>query len=114
MDTVFSHKVWTDVSPTVKKVTYPMLADPDGEISRLYGVYDEDRKFALRAIFWIDPEGMIQALSIYNEPIARNTDEVIRVLKAIQFHKKTGQVAPAGWKEGEPGLTPGIDLAGKL
>ncbi len=117
-DTHFVHKAWHDHSPAIKKVQYPMIADPTGKICREFGTYIEeggDAGLSYRATFIINPEGILKTMEIHDNSIGRSTEELIRKLQAAQFvrtHK--GQVCPANWKPGEKTLKPGLDLVGKI
>jgi len=113
-DTVFTHKMWKETSPTIKKVKFPMLSDSTGEVARVYGVYDEETGLARRGRFIIDPDGVIQAIEILMDPVGRNVKELIRQLKAFQHVMKTGEATPAGWEPGRPTLKPDINLVGKI
>ena len=114
-DTVFVHKAWHDQSSTIKKINFPMVADPTGNISRSYGVLIEEEGLALRGTFIIDPEGNLKTIEIHDNGIGRNMDELLRKLQAAQFINKYGdQVCPANWKPGADTLKPGLDLVGKL
>jgi peroxiredoxin (alkyl hydroperoxide reductase subunit C) len=114
-DTEWCHKVWADISPVIKKVKYPMLADPTGEVCRAYGVYIEEEGLAARGRFIIDPDGVLKSAEITDGPLGRNIDETLRQLKALQFMRKNpGQACPARWTPGAATLTPGAKLAGKI
>lgn len=58
-DTCYSHKAWRDASPTIKKIQFPMLADPSGTLCRAFGTCIEEEGLSLRATFIIDPDGEI-------------------------------------------------------
>src|SRR3989338_6719029 len=60
-DTVFAHKAWHDNSPAIKKVKYPMIADPTGKLCREFGTYIEDEGLSLRGTFIIDPDGIVKS-----------------------------------------------------
>ena len=112
-DKIFSHKIWRDISPRVKNVTFPMAADPTGSISKKYGVYCKG--LSLRGAFIIDPRGIIQVAIIHNLPIGRNINEIYRALKAAQYaNKHPEQGVPANWKPGQKGVPTGIDYVGKF
>jgi len=114
VNSVFSHKVWHETSPLIQKVKYPLLSDPTGEVSRSYGVYDEEAGVAIRGRFIIDPDGVIQAMEVLPPAVGRNVNELIRQLKAFQHVRQTGEVTPAGWEPGKCTLKPDIKLAGKV
>ena len=114
-DTVFSHKAWHDSSKTINKITFPMLADPTGKLSRDYGVYIDEAGLALRGTFIIDPDGVVKAFEINDNSIGRSTDELIRKLQAAKFVREHGgEVCPMNWKPGAKTLKPGMDLVGKI
>ncbi|MFA6466969.1 MAG: redoxin domain-containing protein [Patescibacteria group bacterium] len=114
-DTIFVHKAWHDESETIKKVNFPMLADPTHEISYKYNVLIEEEGLALRGTFIIDPKGILKTMEVHDNGIGRSSDELIRKLQAAQFVAKYGdQVCPANWQPGQDTLKPGLDLVGKI
>lgn len=114
-DTHFTHKAWHDTSDTIKKINYPMLADPTGALSRAFGVYIEEEGLAYRGTFLVDPNGQIKLAEINDNGIGRNADELMRKVKAAQYiAKNPNEVCPAKWKEGAETLKPGLDLVGKI
>ena len=114
-DTVFVHKAWHDNSPVIKSITYPMGADPSGNICRAFGTYIESEGLSLRGTFIIDPDGVLKAMDIHDNSIGRNSDEIIRKLQAsIYVRKNKGEVCPASWHPGAKTLKPGVKLVGKI
>lgn len=117
-DTKFTHKAWHDHSPAIKKINYPMVADPSGDLTRTFGVYieeGEDRGLAQRGSFIVDPDGILQAYEIHANNIGRSATELLRKLEAAVFVREHGgEVCPANWKKGGKTLKPGIDLVGKI
>jgi len=114
-DTHFTHKAWHDVSDTIKKIKYPMLADPTHKISEDFGVLIPEEGLALRGSFVINPEGEIVAYEVNSLGIGRTAQELLRKVQAAQFVSKHGdQVCPANWKPGQETLKPGLDLIGKI
>src|SRR6476661_6952827 len=114
-DTHFTHKAWHDSSETIKKIKYPMLADPTGHLSRAFGVHIEEEGMAYRGTFVVNPEGVIKIAEIHDNGIGRDASELLRKVQAAQFvanHK--GEVCPAKWQPGEATLKPGLDLVGKI
>ncbi|QEK13543.1 redoxin domain-containing protein [Crassaminicella thermophila] len=112
-DSIYSHKIFTQTSPSGKKINYPLLSDRTQEVSKKYGILNEKEGFAYRGAFIIDPEGTIQAIIINPQPVGRNIDEILRIIQALQFNRKTGLGAPAGWNVGDPGIKIGWDYVGK-
>lgn len=114
-DTHFVHKAWHDASETIKKIQYPMLADPTGVLSRGFEVMIEEVGLAERGTFVVNPAGEIVAYEVVAGNIGRNADELLRRVKALQFVAgHPGEVCPAKWEEGSKTLKPSIDLVGKI
>ena len=114
-DTHFVHKAWHDASETIRKIGYPMLADPTGSLTRPFGVHIEEEGLAYRGTFLISPEGKVKAAEIHDNGIGRNAAELLRKVQAAQFvASHPGEVCPAKWKPGAATLKPGLDLVGKI
>lgn len=114
-DTHFTHKAWHDASETIKKIRYPMLADPTGHLSRAFGVHIEEAGLAYRGTFVVNPEGEIKVAEINDNGIGRNADELLRKVQAAQFvATHPGEVCPAKWRPGEQTLKPSLNLVGKI
>jgi peroxiredoxin len=114
-DTHFTHKAWHDASETIKKIRYPMLADPTGHLSRAFGVHIEEAGLAYRGTFVVNPEGMIKIAEVNDNGIGRNADELFRKVQAAQFvASNPSEVCPAKWTPGAKTLKPGLDLVGKI
>jgi peroxiredoxin len=114
-DTHFTHKAWHDTSDTIKKVQYPLLADPTGHLARAFGVYIEEEGLAYRGTFLINPEGMIKLAEINDNGIGRNAEELLRKVTAAQYTAAhPNEVCPAKWTPGAATLKPGLDLVGKI
>lgn len=114
-DTHFAHKAWHDGSDSIKKIKYPMLADPTGALSRALGVYIEEEGLAYRGTFLVDPDGAIKLAEVQDNGIGRNADELLRKVQAAQFIRNhPNEVCPAKWKPGADTLKPGLDLVGKI
>ncbi len=114
-DTHFVHKAWHDTSDTIKKIKYPMLADPTGVLSRGFDVMIEEAGLAERGSFIVNPQGEIVAYEVVAGNVGRNADELLRRLKALQFvAAHPSEVCPAKWEEGAKTLEPSLDLVGKI
>ena len=114
-DTHFVHKAWHDASDSIKKINYPMLADPLGVLAKGFGVFIEEAGMAYRGTFVVDPEGKIKIAEIQDNSIGRNAEELVRKVAAAQFvASNPGEVCPAKWKQGAQTLKPSIDLVGKI
>ena len=114
-DTHFVHKAWHDTSDRIKKINYPMLADPTHALAKDFEVYIEDAGLAERGSFIVNPEGKIVTYEVTAGNIGRNADELFRRLQASQFvAKHDGEVCPAKWQPGAETLKPSLDLVGQL
>ena len=114
-DTHFVHKAWHDASDTIKKINYPMLADPTGVLARGFDVMIEDAGLAERGTFVVNPNGEIVAYEVLAGNVGRNADELFRRVQALQFVAEHGdEVCPAKWKPGAKTLKPSLDLVGQL
>lgn len=112
-DTHFVHKAWHDASATIKKIQYPMLADPTGALARDFDVMIEADGLAERGNFIVNPEGKIVAYEVIAGNVGRNADELLRRVQASQFVAEHGdQVCPAKWQPGASTLKPSLDLVG--
>lgn len=114
-DSHFVHKAWHDASPRIKKITYPMLADPTHVLSKDFEVYIDSDGMAERGSFIVNPEGKIVVYEVVAGNIGRNAEELFRRLQACQFvAKNKGEVCPARWKPGAETLKPSLNLVGQL
>ncbi|HJO14736.1 MAG TPA: redoxin domain-containing protein [Candidatus Pacearchaeota archaeon] len=114
-DTVFVHKAWHDNSETIKKIKFPMLADPTTKVCRKYQTLIAEEGLSLRATFLIDPDGILKAYEFHDNSIGRSSQELIRKIQAAKFVKENqGKVCPMNWEPDSETLTPGLDLVGKI
>jgi peroxiredoxin len=114
-DTQFTHLAWKREEKSLEKAKYLMAADPTGNVSKMFDVYDYETGLALRGTFIINPEGMIVASEVNYYNVGRSAAETLRKLKAsIYVAKHPEQACPANWHEGEKTLTPSADLVGKV
>jgi peroxiredoxin (alkyl hydroperoxide reductase subunit C) len=108
IDSQYTHFAWRETEVKaggIGKVNFPIVADITHEITRAYGVEHPDG-VAMRASFLIDKEGIVQHQVVNNLPLGRNVDEMLRMVDALQFTEKHGEVCPAGWEKGESGMKP--------
>lgn len=114
-DTVFVHKAWHDNSPAIKKIKFPMVADPTGKLCHEFGTYIDGEGLSLRGSFIIDPDGVLKAYEMHDNSIGRSAKELLRKLQAAKFVREAGgEVCPASWEPGKKTLRPGLDLVGKI
>lgn len=114
-DTVFVHKAWHNNSPAIRKIKFPMVADPTGKLCHEFGTYIENEGLSLRGTYIIDPDGVLKAFEVHDNSIGRSAAEILRKLQAAQYVlEHGGEVCPANWKPGDKTLKPGLDLVGKI
>ncbi|MCL4695009.1 MAG: peroxiredoxin, partial [Candidatus Hydrogenedentes bacterium] len=107
VDSHFTHLAWKNTPVNnggIGNIQYPLVADLTKKIAEQYGVLLADAGVALRGLFLIDKDGIIRHALINDLPLGRNVDEALRLLDALQFHEKHGEVCPANWKQGEDGM----------
>lgn len=108
VDSKFSHHAWRK-TPVDKggigEIQFPLVADITKEISRDYGVLVDD-SIALRGTFLIDKSGIVRHATLNDLPLGRNIEETLRVIDALQFTEKHGEVCPANWKKGDMAMKP--------
>lgn len=120
IDSKFSHWAWLNTDKNnggIKGVTYPLVADLSKTIAENFGVlageydYDEEGNsvfngapVAYRGTFLIDKEGTVRHAVVNDLPLGRSIDEAIRMVDALQFFEKNGEVCPANWKEGDDAM----------
>lgn len=114
-DSHFVHKQWHEQSEKIKKIEYPMLADPAHVLAKDFEVLIDCDGMTERGSFIVNPEGRIVAYEVVAGNIGRNAEELLRRVQASQFVAEHGDnVCPAKWKPGMETLKPGMDLVGKL
>ena len=114
-DTHFAHKVWHETSPKVGKAKFPLVGDPNHQLSEQFNVLIPLEGLALRGTFIINPEGVIKTAEIHDNAIARDVSETLRKLKAAKYvAEHDGEVCPAKWREGATTIAPSLDLVGKI
>jgi peroxiredoxin (alkyl hydroperoxide reductase subunit C) len=109
IDSKFTHHAWrkTPINEGgIGPVRYPLVADVNHKICQAYDVEHPTAHIALRGTFVIDTHGVVRSQIVNDLPLGRNIDEVIRLIDALQFHEKHGEVCPAGWNKGKAGIKP--------
>lgn len=108
VDSKFTHLAWLErprKEGGIHGLKYPLLSDLNKTLAADYGVL-VDNSIALRGLFLIDPDGIVQHCTINNLSVGRSVDEELRVLEAFQFCRTHGDVCPANWKPGSATMTP--------
>ncbi len=119
-DSQFSHWKWLQTEKNdggIKGVKYPLVADQSKTISFDYDVlagdyeYNDEGEYvfigtpmAYRGLFLIDKDGTVQHQVVNNMPLGRSINETLRMIDALQYFEKHGEVCPADWKEGDKAL----------
>lgn len=109
IDSQFTHSAWrkTPVKDGgIGEVKYTLVADVNHYICQTYGVEHPTKHVALRGAFIIDKDGLVRSQIINDLPLGRNIDEMLRLIDALQYHEKHGEVCPAGWNKGNAGIKP--------
>ena len=110
VDSQFSHLAWIQTERKqggLGDIAYPLVADLKKEIAAAYNVLDEAEGVALRGLFIINPEGVVQHATVNNLPVGRNVEETLRVLQAFQHvEANPDEVCPANWTPGERTMNP--------
>ncbi len=109
IDSQFTHNAWRNTTVEtggIGPVNYTLVADTNHSICQAYGVEHPEAGVAFRASFLIDSKGVVRSQMVNDLPIGRNIDELLRLVKALQFHEMHGEVCPAGWKEGDKAMQP--------
>jgi alkyl hydroperoxide reductase subunit AhpC len=105
-DSIYSHRAWMRTPRSengIQGTAYPILSDMTHTIARDYGVLIEEQGIALRGLFIIDPDGVLQYQTINNLNIGRSVDETLRVLQGLQ----SGGLCPSDWKPGKKTIKAG-------
>jgi peroxiredoxin 2/4 len=108
IDSQYSHLAWVQTDRSlggVGELAYPLVSDLKREICTAYQVLDPDQGTAFRGLFIIDPQGIVQHISMNNGSVGRSVDETLRILKAIQHTQKNPlEVCPANWEPGSSAI----------
>ena len=108
VDSQFSHAAWANTERKeggIKGVTFPLVSDLKKTIAADYGVL-LDAGIALRGLFIINEKGILKHITVNDNSLGRNVEEVLRMLDAVDFSEKHGEVCPANWKKGEKAMKP--------
>lgn len=106
VDSHFSHLAWRNTPVNqggIGQVRYPIVADLTKSIARDYDVLVNEA-VALRGSFLIDKDGIVRHQVVNDLPLGRNIDEMLRMVDALQYTEKHGEVCPAGWEEGRQAM----------
>lgn len=110
IDSVYSHIAWVRDIEAKQGVTvdFPVIADLDQKVARLYGMVHEPMAVTatVRCVFLIDPNNVLRTMIYYPLTTGRNIDEILRVIDALQTTDEQGVATPANWKKGDDVIIP--------
>ncbi len=104
IDQVFSHIKWVEwIKDNLKEeIQFPIIADDRGKISDLFGMIHPGKgNNTVRAVFVVDPKGIMRAMLYYPQELGRNVDEILRMVKALQISDNNGVAMPENWPNNE-------------
>lgn len=104
IDQVFSHIKWMEwIKEKLNvEIEFPVIADSTGDIARKYGMIHEKKgSNTVRAVFIIDPNGIIRAIVYYPQELGRNVEEILRMVKALQVSDAEGVAMPENWPKND-------------
>ena len=105
IDQVFSHIKWVEwiKEKLGVEIEFPVIADNTGKIGTLFGMLHPEaaESQTVRAVFVIDPKGIVRAIIYYPLNVGRNMDEILRLVRALQLADKEKAAVPAGWPNNE-------------
>lgn len=117
IDSVFSHIAWIEKIKDIKfrnmknvEISFPIIDDLSMSIAKLYGMIQphQSQTAAVRAVFIIDPKGIVRTILYYPQSTGRNFAEIKRLVQALQATDKHGVATPADWQPGEPVIIPPV------
>lgn len=110
VDSHYSHFAWRNLSRDqggLGNIRYPLVADLNKQIAKDYDVL-VNNAVALRGLFLIDKNGVVRHQVVNDLPLGRSVDEALRMVQALQYFEKNGEVCPANWKEGARTIKPTV------
>ncbi|MFO0675574.1 MAG: peroxiredoxin [Polyangiaceae bacterium] len=106
VDNNHSHRAWRNTKIEdggIGAVKYPLIGDITKSIASSYGVL-LDSGLALRGTFLIDKQGIVRQETVNDLPLGRSIEETLRLVDALQYTEKHGEVCPAGWQQGKSAM----------
>ena len=112
VDSAYAHLAYLSLPQQqggILGIEYPIIADLNQKVSRAFRVLDPRTGIAYRGLFLIDKAGVIRHIVVNDVAFGRSVPEVLRMVDALRFHESVGEVCPADWQAGEPGLVPSTE-----
>ncbi len=109
IDSHFSHLAWLNTPRSkggIQGVEYPIVSDLNKTISKDYDVLVEGAGIAYRGLFLLDKDHVVRHQVVNDLPLGRNVSETLRMVDALQFTEKHGEVCPANWNQGAKSMKP--------
>lgn len=110
VDSLFAHLAWMRAIRDAfgVSITIPVIEDPGMVVGRAFGMIDESSQdsAAIRSTYFIDPEGVIRAITTYPHNVGRSVDEMLRMVAALQRADGDDVLTPEGWHPGDDVLLP--------
>ena len=114
-DTKFVHEAFVKTEPLMKNVKFILGSDPTGKVCKMYDAYMEDTGLAERALYIINPDGVVVAMESSIPPVGKSTAEIMRKLEALKYvSEHPDEACPANWEPGKKTLKPGPELVGRV
>lgn len=112
VDSCYSHHAWLNTPKNkggIEGIDYPLVSDLNKSIARSYQVLEEESGVAYRGLFLLDKQGIVRHQLINDLPIGRSVEEVLRILDALIYFEKNGEVCPANWHAGKKAMKADAD-----
>lgn len=109
VDSPYAHQAWINTPKSkggIQGVTYPLIADLSKSIAQDYDVLIPEEGIAYRGLFLIDKAGIVRHQVVNDLPLGRSIEETLRILDALLYFEKHGEVCPANWKIGQESMQP--------
>ncbi len=114
-DTVYTHKAWVEQEHLLKDVTYKLLADHNGDLTKKLDIWEDASGQAQRGVYIISPESILKSLQIVDGNVGRSAGEILRLVKALQYvAAHPGMACPASWDQDGKALKKDIAIAGNV
>jgi peroxiredoxin (alkyl hydroperoxide reductase subunit C) len=108
VDSIYSHIAWLrDIEDRYGiQIPFPLIADPDKKLARMLDIIDENSGVTIRAVFLVNPEGVIRFMAYYPIEYGRKIDEMLRITKAAIVNYKAKVSLPVDWEPGKEVIVP--------
>lgn len=110
VDSLYAHIAWAKAIAQAFgiSVPFPIVEDPSMAIGKAYGMIDEHAQdsSAIRCTYFIDPDGIVRAITSYPHNVGRSVEEMLRMVAALQIAAKDNVLTPEGWQPGEATMNP--------